>query len=263
MMAILARMRTVHRIVGAHHRRHAAFLHCHLEGKQVQLVEHPVGDRLVHRVSVRFLVVGDEVLGHGDDAVTLDRADLRHAHRAGEERILAEIFEVAAALRHPGEIHAGSLDDVQGEDERLDADDVAKLLGNRGVEGRGDRHRRRQRGGRGLRPAVVLTDADGTVGDAQRRDPQPSDPGHVARAGALRKLGHTPGSADKLLELLGGSHGLEQTRRPLRGRSVFLHPWQVLCVPRRGRGDPEDDEKVARGREDGASSHRRRAQRFL
>ena len=103
-------------------------------------MEHPIGDRLVHRAPVRLLVVGDEVLGHGDDAVTLDRADLGDGHRAGEERVLAEVLEVASALRHAGEIQAGSLDDVQGEGARLYADDIAKLRRDRGVERRGDGH---------------------------------------------------------------------------------------------------------------------------
>ena len=142
---VLAHVRAVHAVVRAHHRRDLAVAHRHLERQQVELVQHAVGDDGVLRRAIRLLLVGDEVLRHRDHAVLLHRADLGHRHRPGQERVLAEVLEVAPALRRAREVEPRPLEHVQRVVARLHADHVAELRGDAGIERRGDRHPRRQR----------------------------------------------------------------------------------------------------------------------
>ena len=57
-------------------------------------------------VAVGLLVVDRVVLGVGDDRVVLDALDDRDGGARGQERILAEVLEVAAVERRAGDVHA-------------------------------------------------------------------------------------------------------------------------------------------------------------
>jgi hypothetical protein len=65
-------------------------------------------------VAVILLVIGGEVFHGGDDAFALHAANIGGGGLAGEIRIFAEVFEVAA-------IHGGAVDVDTGTEEEIDA----------------------------------------------------------------------------------------------------------------------------------------------
>ena len=67
-----------------------------LEGGEVDLVQGALADGDVDTVALELFVVDDEVLDGGDDAFGLDALDIADGHLAGEERVFAVTFEVAA-----------------------------------------------------------------------------------------------------------------------------------------------------------------------
>jgi hypothetical protein len=60
--------------------------HGHLERQQIQLVKHAAIDARLQLHAIGLLLVGREVLRHGDDALGLHGLDLVDRHGPGEER---------------------------------------------------------------------------------------------------------------------------------------------------------------------------------
>ena len=60
------------------------------------------------------------------------------------------------------------------------------------------------------RNAIVLTNTDGSVGDAESRNPKFGQAGNVAGSITLWKLGHLSCRANQLLKFLGLCHRGEQ-----------------------------------------------------
>ena len=105
-IVVLAAPAAVDEIVGAHHRARRALLDRELEREQVGLAHRLRGDGHVERRAQRLLVVHRIMLDGRDDVVGLDAVDQRAGHRAGEQRVFADIFEVAAVPRLAREVHA-------------------------------------------------------------------------------------------------------------------------------------------------------------
>ena len=73
-----------------------------LERRQVELAQRALVDLGVDGHALGLGVVGDEVLDGGADAAGLHALDVGDADPAGEERVLGEALEVAAAVRACG-----------------------------------------------------------------------------------------------------------------------------------------------------------------
>ena len=93
--AILAGVDAVHLVIGAHHAADAGLLHGDLEGQQVDLSQRSLIRHHVDPCPIGLLGIRDEVLDGGNDALGLDPAYLCRHHAARQDRILAQVLEVA------------------------------------------------------------------------------------------------------------------------------------------------------------------------
>jgi hypothetical protein len=144
---VLAGVDAVDAVVGAHDRQGLAALNGDLEGQQVGLPRrirrhvsagnHPAG----------FLVVQGEVLGGGGHAGALDAPDRGAVQGPGQQRVFAEIFEVAAVARLAGDVGAAGQQDIEALLPRLLADHGAAVEQQLGVEGGGQGEAGGQGGG--------------------------------------------------------------------------------------------------------------------
>jgi len=221
---VLAHGGAVDAVVGSHHRPRASLPHDRLEGGQVQLTQGALVDAHIHGMPLGLGVVGDEVLHRRRDPAGLDAAHIGGADPRGQQRILAEALEVAAAVgaavqvHGRGEQHLDALAPGLGGQETTEALDPGLVPG--GGEGAGGRH---VRGRVALVPALAAH-ASRAVGDhhppqpdgrfrVQRPETGASEQPHLLLQGERRQLG---------LELrlrLQGHPGTSGVGRPrLRGR---------------------------------------------
>ena len=99
-------------VVARHNRPGTALLHRLLEGRQIDLIQRPVVEVDIHRVTVRLLVVEAEMLDTGRNAVGLDTLDIRDDHLSGQVGILAHILEIAPAQRGAEDVDARPQQDI-------------------------------------------------------------------------------------------------------------------------------------------------------
>src|SRR5262245_46373934 len=85
------------------------------------------------------------MLDRRDDVLALDAADRFARERAGEQRVLAEIFEVAAVARIAREIDPAREHHVESLAARLRSDHDAAAVSELGAPSCRERERRRQR----------------------------------------------------------------------------------------------------------------------
>ena len=161
---------------------------------------------------------------------------------AGEQRVLGEIFEIAAAARVANEIRRAAKKDIEAFRARFGADCLALKPREAEVPGRGEgeigRHRRR---------CIAAADVAG-VGDAklcvrflQRRNAEARYPGHIARrADRSGRFGlAAPRRRDDAMEkrqLLLLRHLLERHLRALSGRQRGIVPRPVPGDRGKGQG---------------------------
>jgi len=169
-VAALTCVRTVVAVVRAHHRARLTDLDRDLEREQVAVVRGRVGQAGVDDVAAGLLRVEREMLHRRDHVRGLDRADRLASERASQERILAEILEVAAVARLAREIDAAGEEHVEALRARLFRDLRAAAARDFPVPGRSQRERRRQRGRAVMTQAVDPGDAEARVRFAQCRD---------------------------------------------------------------------------------------------
>ncbi len=134
---VLAGVGPVHPVVGTHHRAGLALLDGDLEGEQIGLPRRRLVHRHVQDLAAGLLVVQGEMLGGGDDMGALDAADRGARQGSGQQRVFAEVFEIAAVARFAGQVRAAGQHDVEALLPRLFADHRAARLDDRGVEGGG------------------------------------------------------------------------------------------------------------------------------
>ena len=139
----------------------------------------------IDRIAVQFLTIRSKVLYAGSDLLTLDSLDLRRDESGDEMRILAEVLEIASAKQRPGNVDAGSQDDVLATLPSLCAKNRSEPLSGLRIPGRGERDSGRQIGGAiffGLNriPAVaadLVPYAMWSIRHPELRNPKPWDSG--------------------------------------------------------------------------------------
>ena len=112
-MRVLAGVDAVHLVVGAHHAADARLLHGDLEGQQVDLAHRPFIDAHVDPVAIGLLGIRHEVLDGRNDTLGLDPANLRRHQAARQDRILAEVLEVASVPGVPFHVGAAGKQHVE------------------------------------------------------------------------------------------------------------------------------------------------------
>ena len=172
----------VDEVVACHEILRAAFLHADFEALQIDLAQGALGDAGIVAVAVRLLVVAGEVLRTGGDAVFLDAAHNGRRRASGDERILGEVFEVAAAQRIAVNVHAGRKQHVAALFDHLAADRLVQALNENRVPRAGQSRAAGQQGG-----VILQPDAGGAVRRCDGR--------HAERAQALRDAAHDGGVA--------------------------------------------------------------------
>ena len=231
-IGILAGVRAVDEIVRTHHRSRLPGLDRDFERQQIGHAHRRIADHRVDGVPVRLLIVDRVMLDRGDDVIGLDAGDLVADDRAGEQRILPAIFEIAAVARIAQQIDAAREHDVEARIMRFAADHRAAGVRQFGVPG----CRRSDTGGQGGSLALFLRGplgrhADPGIGLPLRRDAETRDAGNIAGR-SLPRLGRLgivalPGAAEiaehqRQLFLLG--HGPEQRRGALIDGERTIHP---------------------------------------
>ncbi len=132
---VLAGVDAVDAVVGAHHRARIALAEGDLEGQQIGLARGRVADVGAQDLAAGLLVVQHKVLGGGDHVLALDAADGGGVQRSGQQRVLAEVFEVAAVPGVPGQVGSAGEQDVEALLTRLLADHGAAPERQVGAEG--------------------------------------------------------------------------------------------------------------------------------
>ena len=179
---VFASVASVHLVVGAHHAARAPALDGDLEGEQVRFAHRGRIDSRVEDDPVGFLRIEREVLDRRDDVAALHALDHAARHHAGEQRILGEILEIAAAARVANEICRAAKKDIEALRARFGADCLALKPRKRLVPGRGEGEIGRHRG-RGVAGTDVawVGDAKLCVRLLQRGNAEARYAGHVAR----------------------------------------------------------------------------------
>ncbi len=240
---VLAAPAAVDEVVGAHHRARGALLDRQLEREQVGLAHCSRRNGDVERGPQRLLVVHRIMLDRRDDAVRLNAVDQRAGHGAREQRVLADIFEIAAVARFARQVDAARQHGVMAGGASLGADHPAARSRNFGVEARGRCERGRQGGARNEAVAHPHRRIGlGLVGDAETRDPG-DEPGRaldevrdyvIFQLGGdhvVRNLGDVGkglvGKAEHEPELLIQGHCREGRLRPGLGGQFGITPWLI------------------------------------
>ncbi len=124
-------------VVGAHDRARSPLLDGDLELQEVGFPEGRGADFGAEHLAAGLLVVQRIVLGGGDDVVRLDAADRGGVELTAQQRILAQIFEVAAVARIAGKVGAAGEEHVEALLPGLLADYGAAFEGEIRAEGGG------------------------------------------------------------------------------------------------------------------------------
>ena len=180
---VLGAVDAVQHRIRRHQRPHAGANHS-LERREVHLAKRRVVDLVRHRHTSELHVVGHEVFGARANPFALHTVDVGDGELAGEERVFAERFEVAATEWVASEVDRGCEQNVRALPFRL-ASEQRTGLGyevsvERGAEAdrSGKAHGRRPGGG-------VTAGAVRAIGHLDRTDPEPFDlrrlPGIAAR----------------------------------------------------------------------------------
>ena len=182
-------------VVGAHYRPGSAVLDGRTECRQVYFVEGAVVHHGVRGGAARLLVVDGKVLDAGGNSVLLHALHVRGHHCAGEERVLAHIFEIAPVKRGAADVHAGAQQYILLAVAGLLADSAAEEQRHFPVPGRCKAGKSGERstgiiGPAGLVPLVPEhfgTDSVRAVGTPHLGD---SEPGHAGRTEFRLGVGH-------------------------------------------------------------------------
>ena len=245
---VFARVASVHLVVGAHHRARTTALDGDLEGEQVRFAHRGRVDSRVEDDPVGFLRVEGEVLGRRDDVAALRAVDHGARHQASEQRVLREIFEIAAAARVANKIGRAAKKDIQpvaALRPRLPGLEVVRgphPMSRRGRDRTASRSLYR-RGGRrlgwrrqALRPFLAAPECRGAVSRA--RSPLSRS---IRPVWACRPKRRDDAMEKRQLLLL--RHLLERHLRTLSGRQRGIVPRPVSGDRGEGQGDRQDHER--------------------
>src|SRR5699024_2611433 len=129
----------VYAVVAAHHAPGLRVAHGGLKWRQVNFVQRALVDAVVDAQAAGLLVVGGKVLGAGAHALALRAADEPRRQLAGQKRVLAVIFKVAAAQRAALDVDGRPQHDADAGSLRLARDGRTQALGQSGVKAGGSR----------------------------------------------------------------------------------------------------------------------------
>ncbi len=229
-------------VVRTHDRARLADLVGQLERQQVRLPRRLIADLDVDGETVGLLVVEGIVLQGRDDIVRLNALDLVAIDGAGQQRVLAAIFEIAAVPRLTRQVDAAGQLHVKARHPRFIADHRAAGEGEGTVPGRRRGDPRRQGGAQARMRRALGSDADAGVGFGLSGNPEAGNARNIAGGvghAAVRSREMHPWrirgeiAEDELLLFLGGHdmhHHVGARIRIERG----VHP--QLRGRRRGRG---------------------------
>ena len=158
-------------VVGAHEGQHARLLHHRAKRRQVNLAQGALIHFHIDRIPLIFLAVRGKMFGAGGDALRLLALDVMDGHARGQERVLAQVFEIPAAQRGALDVERRSEHDVLVALSGLLADYRAVSRGQIRIP-RGRQAQRRRHGGRKInnvciRPPFFLTHAYRAVAHLQ------------------------------------------------------------------------------------------------
>ncbi len=253
---VFAAVVAIDAVVRAHHRprpaaldrdferQQVAFLHC--VPRHLGIRDHPPG----------FLRIEREMLDRGNDVVRLDAADVFAAEHARQQRIFAQVFEIAPAPWIACQVYPACQQHVERLGARFGADHRAAVKGERRIEAGSGGHAGGQRGG-GVALALfdLVGDAQAGVAGAHFGDAEARDRGGVPGRG--EDVGRRAGGADhargkqcvQQCELFVGRHRCDQRGRAVFGAAGGVGPGRVrariLGADERGRG--QDQGKDAHG----------------
>ena len=153
---------------------------------------------------------------------------------AGQQRVLRNVFEVAAAARLTHQVGAAAEHDVEALGARFPPDQRAGGAGGLGIEGGAEQQRRRERRRLVAGPDVAgVGDAEAGIGLLHRRDAEPRD-GRVVCGGPERALGlraavhrqrDRPRDPGVFLVL---RHRRDHHGGARVGRQAAIDPWMML-----------------------------------
>jgi hypothetical protein len=225
-----------------------------LEGQQVAFAERRLVDDRVQHHPAGLLVVDGEVLGGRGDVVRLDALDGVSGQGPGQQRVLAQVFEVAPVARVAQQVRPAGQQHVEALLAGLLADHRPGGEGGLRVPGRRQRHAGGQRDG-----VVVLTPG---AGDAKARvalgevwDGEARHAGDIARRHlhARRALAHERRElAVQQGDLVVETELFQHQVRALVRAELGVHPG---LGPRRLRGADRQARGGHRQRRDAHAGH--------
>ena len=175
-VGVLATELAVDLVVGAHHAGDAGF-DGSFKRRQVEFMQGAFVDSGVDGEAILFLVVGGEMFDGGHHAVLLDAFNLGGNDGAGQQRIFAKGFEIAAGVGHAYQIDHGRQQHLLIARYSFEAQHFAIAFGHGRIEAGSECYRGRQRGG-----ALGGADAGRPIGQAQRRNPEARHTRQIAGA---------------------------------------------------------------------------------
>ena len=161
--AVLGGALLVDEVVGGHDGKGPGDFDADLEGFEVELTEGADGDLGVGILPVLFFVVAGKMLERAADALALGTLDEGGGEHAGEEGILGEVLEVAAAEGRAVEVDGRPEPEADAIFTDFLADGLADLLEETHVPGAGEEGSGGEGSGRNGRFGAE-TEALGTIG---------------------------------------------------------------------------------------------------
>ena len=134
-LVVLGAVGSVELVVGAHHRPGPGLFDHRLERRQVDLAEGALVDQGVDAKALVFLVVGREVLERRAYTGALHAVDEAGGQLAGQEGILGEVLEIAAAQGGALHVDAGSQQHVDAQRRCLLTQRLTHLADERRIPG--------------------------------------------------------------------------------------------------------------------------------
>ena len=220
---------TIDQVIAGHDGARLADLDGDLERQQVGFTQRRFAQIRADHHAPRFLAVGDEMLDGRDDALRLNAGDRMAGQLAGEQRVFADVFEIAAAARFADQVRATCKLHVEALGLRLASDQCATVVCELAVERRAQQQRAGQTRGMVARAhAADIADPETGVGLLHGGDAQPRD-ARIERGradGALRfelvrqRNGHRAGQPGELFVL---GHARNQVLGALTARGGSGH----------------------------------------
>lgn len=138
---VFGRIVAIDQVIAGHDGARLADRYRDLERQQVGFAQRRFGQVRADHHAPRFLAVGDEMFDGRDDTLRLDAGNRMAGQLAGEQRILADVFEIATAARFADQVRAPCELHIEALGLRLASDQCAAVVCELAVEGRAQQQR--------------------------------------------------------------------------------------------------------------------------